>query len=346
LINIDGSYGEGGGQILRSAIAMSVLTKKPVNISNIRSNRPIPGLKPQHYTAINIIKDISNAKTEGLEIGSSNLIFTPGEIKGGNYKFDIGTAGSIVLVFQACLLAFVNIKEEINIKLSGGTDVKWCPSWDYFEHVFIPMVKKIGVSVNVELIKRGYYPKGGGIAKISIKPFQKLIPLNFGSNQLFDTIHGIIHLGNLPEHIGKRMKHSTIKILTQNNLKSSINIDSVESLSNGTGITLWAENNNTILGYTILGEKGIPAEKIGEKCATGIINEVQSGANIDIHNFDQILPYLVLLDNEVSTFNVKDVSSHAETNMWLISQFFEDKDIFNVSDINNFKKIKIKGKMF
>jgi RNA 3'-phosphate cyclase len=346
LINIDGSHGEGGGQILRSAVALSLLTKKSVNISNIRANRSNPGIKPQHYTAINIIKEISNANTEGLEIGSSNLIFNPGEIKGGTYKFDIGTAGSIVLVFQACILSFVNTKEEINIELSGGTDVKWSPSWDYFEHVFIPMIKKIGVSVNVELINRGYYPKGGGIASISIKPFQKLVPLNLESNQNFDTIVGIIHLGNLPEHIGKRMKHSTIKILLQNNLKSIINIDSVKSLSNGTGMTLWAENNNSILGYAMLGEKGLPAEKIGEKCAKEIINEIRSGANIDIYNFDQIVPYLILLENKVSSCIVKEVSSHAETNMWLISQFFEDKDIFNVSDINNLKQVKIKGKMF
>ena len=248
LITIDGSHGEGGGQILRSAIALSVLTKKPVNIKNIRANRPSPGLKPQHYTAIKIIKNISNAKTEGLEIGSSNLIFTPGEIKGGNYNFDIGTAGSIVLVFQACLLAFVYTNEEINIKLTGGTDVKWSPSWDYFEHVFIPMVKKIGLSVNVELINRGYYPKGGGIAKISIKPFQKLVPLNLESNQNFDTIKGKIHLGNLPEHIGKRMKHSTIKILVQNNLKSIINIESVKSLSTGDGNLLTIAN--LLFGYT------------------------------------------------------------------------------------------------
>ena len=123
-MHIDGSYGEGGGQILRSAVALSVLTKEPIEITNIRANRPNPGIKPQHYTAIKIIRQLCNAETDGLNIGSSRLIFSPGEIKSGEYRFDIGTAGSIVLVFQACLLSLVETKDVITIRLTGGTDVK------------------------------------------------------------------------------------------------------------------------------------------------------------------------------------------------------------------------------
>ena len=143
MLHIDGSQGEGGGQILRNAVALSVLTNKPVEIENIRANRPNPGIKAQHYIAIKSIQELCNAETKGLEVGSDKLIFSPGEIKGGRHKFDIGTAGSIVLVFQASILASLNISEPVTINVTGGTDVRWSPSWDYFEHVFLPLIKKM-----------------------------------------------------------------------------------------------------------------------------------------------------------------------------------------------------------
>ncbi|RLI64006.1 MAG: RNA 3'-phosphate cyclase, partial [Candidatus Asgardarchaeum californiense] len=128
MIEIDGSYGEGGGQILRNTVALSTITKKPVKIVNIRANRPNPGIKAQHYVAIKSIQELCDARVEGLEIGSSELTFYPGEIKGGKYRFDIGTAGSITLVFQAFILASVKTKNPIKITLTGGTDVKWSPT--------------------------------------------------------------------------------------------------------------------------------------------------------------------------------------------------------------------------
>jgi RNA 3'-phosphate cyclase len=170
LITIDGSYGEGGGQILRTAVALSALKKEPIKIINIRANRPDPGIKSQHYIAIKSVKELCSAETTGLDVGSYTLTFIPGDVKGGKYKFDIGTAGSMILVFQTCILASLNAKEPVTIKLIGGTDVKWAPTWDYFNNVFIPLLKSLGISINVNLIKRGYYPKGGGEAEITINP--------------------------------------------------------------------------------------------------------------------------------------------------------------------------------
>jgi len=143
LLHIDGSYGEGGGQILRTAVALSVLTKTPLEINNIRANRPKPGIKSQHYTAIKIMEELCNAETDGLTIGSSNLTFSPGKITSGDYHFDIGTAGSIMLVLQACILCSLRTNSPITLKVTGGTDVKWSPSWDYFKHVFLTLIKKI-----------------------------------------------------------------------------------------------------------------------------------------------------------------------------------------------------------
>jgi len=323
LLQVDGSYGEGGGQILRTAVAFSALTKKPVEITNIRANRPNPGIKPQHYVAVKSIKELCNAETEELEIGSSYLKFTPGDIKGGDYKFDIGTAGSITLVFQACILSSLKTKKPITIRLTGGTDVRWSPSWDYFGHVFLPIIQKMGLSVNVKLIKRGYYPKGGGEAILIIEPCTEILPLQLDKKQEFTEVSGIIHIANLPDHIGTRMKGSVIKTLLKHNLKSSINIEKTTSLSTGTGITLWTQSKDTVLGSTVLGEKGVSSEKVGDAAAIELIREMESGATLDVHAFDQILPYMAMAKEEgESTCIVREISSHAQTNMWLIKQFF------------------------
>lgn len=343
-MNINGSFGEGGGQILRTAISLSVLTKKNVSITNIRANRPNPGIKPQHYAMLDIIKKICNAKIDGLEIGSSNLKFSPGTIKCGDYFFDIGTAGSITLVFQACILSLIGIKEPVKIRLKGGTDVKWSPSWDYFNYVFIPLINKMNISVNAKLLKRGYYPKGGGEAEIIINPNRYIESLKLDKIQKFKFINGKIHLSNLPDNIGTRMKNATIKILLKNNLKYSFNIEKVISNSPGIGITLWTKNENAILGATIIGEKGVPAEKIGEEIAIKILREIKANSTLDIHAFDQLIPYMVLSEfNKQSSCIIREISSHASTNMWLIGQFFKNQKIFNIENTTNNKIIKING---
>jgi RNA 3'-phosphate cyclase len=337
LIHVDGSQGEGGGQVLRNAVALSVLTDKPVEIEKIRANRPNPGIKAQHYIAIKSIQDLCNADAKGLEVGSDKLTFIPGEIKGGNHKFDIGTAGSIVLVFQACILACLNITEPVTLNVTGGTDVRWSPSWDYFENVFLPLVNKMNFSVESKLIKRGYYPKGGGEAEITIKPTGGLKPLKLDGEPEYNKVKGVISLANLPDHISTRMKHSVIKTLLKRDLNASVDIQKTYSLSAGTGIALWVKSKNALLGSSFLGERGIPAEKVGENAATDILNDIDSEATIDIHAFDQILPYMVLArNNGDSSCIVRSVSGHAQTNIWLLKQFY-DVDIELFQEDDNFK---------
>jgi RNA 3'-terminal phosphate cyclase (ATP) len=335
LLEIDGSFGEGGGQILRNAVALSTLTKKPVKITNIRANRPNPGIKPQHYISIKSIQDLCNAKITGLEIGSPTLSFTPGDFKGGTYNFDIGTAGSITLAFQACILASILSKEPVTIKLNGGTDVKWSPSWDYFTKVFLPLLKKMGVSVDAKLIARGYYPKGGGEAEITINLCKKIKPLRLDSFQEFSVVKGVINIAGLPDHISTRMKHSAIKLLLKDNLLSNIEIERFSSLSQGAGITLWIESNDTIIGSTVLGERGISSEEVGKTVGLNLLSEIQSQSTLDVHAFDQVLPYLALAEETSSCF-VKELSNHANTNIWLIKKFI-DVDFEAKNKEDNFK---------
>ncbi len=333
VLQIDGSYGEGGGQIVRTAVALSVLTKQPIHINNIRANRPIAGLRPQHYTTLSCIKAMCNAEVEGVATNSTTLTFVPHDIKPGEYFFDVGTAGSMILVFQAFLLSALKTTVPLTIRLRGGTDVRWAPSWDYFTQVFLPLIKKIGINVHVKLEKRGYYPTGGGEAVLTIQPNEKLTSFHAAEPQDFHEIFGLIHLANLPDHIGTRMKHAAIKIATKHNLRSTIKINAAPSSSSGTGITLWSPTETTILGSTVLGEKQLSAEAVGENAAMQLIQEITSGATVDSYAIDQLLPYFVVAPKG-STCLIRELSNHTKTNMWLVKQFFDiDFEVTQQQDI-------------
>jgi RNA 3'-phosphate cyclase len=273
------------------------------------------------------------ATTEGLSVNSSTLTFTPGEIKPGTYTFDVGTAGSITLVFQACLLSALKTSAPLTVQLKGGTDVRWAPSWDYFSHVFLSLIKKMGVKTDVQLIKRGYYPTGGGEAMLTIHPLENLHPLQAGELQPFHDINGIIYNANLPDHISTRMKHAATKVAVRHNLRSLIQVDAAPSSSSGTGITLWSASDAAIIGAAVLGEKGVSAEQVGETAANQLFQEIKTGATVDRYALDQILPYLVLA-SKGSVCRVRELSNHAQTNMWLLKQFFDvDFEVTQQQDV-------------
>jgi len=321
MLTIDGAQGEGGGQILRTALALSVATKTPIHIINIRSKRPRPGLKPQHYTVASFLKKLSNAETKGLETGSTTLFFSPNRFQGGEYDVDIGTAGSIVLVLQAVLLSALRISEPLSIRICGGTDVKWAPSWDYFDSVFLPVLRQMGVDVSVRLLKRGYYPKGGGCVEMNIAPLSKdLQPLNCIDPSRVSHVEGIIHLSGLPDHISKRMKHVIIKELLKENIHTLIQTDNCSAESVGVGLTLWACSDDRFLGSIGLGEKGVPAEDIGRSAAKTLLEEIKSFATVDRYLCDQILPFCCF-SSDASQYQVRVMSSHATTNHTIVNLF-------------------------
>ena len=338
MLEIDGSYGEGGGQILRNAVALSVLTNKSIKILNIRANRPNPGMKAQHYVALKSIAEITNAEVKGLKIGSSQIYFKPNKIKSDVYKFDIGTAGSITLVFQACILALTKFSETVTIRLTGGTDVRWSPPWDYFQNVYLPIIKKMGITVQSKLLLRGYYPKGGGEALIKINPTKKIKPLKCSDQEKYEDINGNINITNLPDHIPGRIKHTAIKTLLKNNYFASVKEEKSTSLSPGVGICLWCNTKNTVIGASFLGEKGITSEEVGQTAANNLLEEINSNVTLDKYAFDQILPYLVLSrKNGKSVCRIKELTNHASTNMWLLQQFYDDVKFEAIQNEENIK---------
>ena len=315
MIEIDGSYGEGGGQIVRMAVALSALTGKDIKIFNIRAKRSNPGLRNQHITAINAVAKLCNADVKGLRIGSKSIEFHPHKIKGGSYTFDIGTAGSVTLVMQACLLPSLMADDETYFKIRGGTDVKWAPPWDYFQNVFLNLLKKMGCNIESYLNQHGYYPAGGGEVEILIESC-KLKKLNF--DESIEKIEGIVNIANLPYKIAERIKKSANEKFEENGMKASIAIEETTAESSGVGIVLWTKPK--ILGADCLGERGKPAEQVGKEAANKLIQEIKSNVDLDERAVDQLLPYIAMTGGK---FKCRHLSNHAMTEMWLIKKFID-----------------------
>jgi len=359
LIQIDGSYGEGGGQIIRTAVALSAVTGNDVTISNIRSNRPKPGLKAQHMSAIRTAADMTGARVSGLKRGSTELTFSPGDISGGHYNIDIGTAGSITLLLQCLMPVASAAQEPVSLDITGGTDVAWSPPIDYMAHVLMPVLETMGLKCNIRLQRRGYYPRGGGRVATIIHP-SALRSVDLDKEKETDTkkeeeiekdmekeiekewerrkekelctVAGISHSSNLPPHVMQRQADAAAEALEKAGYSSSIDTWVSNSPSTGSGITLWC-------GYTggsALGKRGLPAEKVGKAAAGEIITEQGSGAAVDVHLADQLIPYMGLARG--GSFTVREVSGHTRTNIWVVEQFLgvefrieEKKDVFKIS---------------
>ena len=326
LIEIDGSYGEGGGQILRTSISLAALTMKPVRISKIRAGRPKPGLKRQHLSGIKLAGELVDASIEGLEVGSTEISFIPNQRVGGSFSIDIGTAGSISLILQAVLPPAVLAPDPITFQIRGGTDVKWSPPVDYLNNVFCPLLSRLGSIVKIEQKKRGHYPRGGGEVLCKVTPTKDLSSLDLIDFGELSTVAGISHCVRLPAHVAERQASSAEEVIREKlDVEASIETESYSKkddhhLGSGSGIVLWANGSNgTRLGAGQLGDRGVPAERVGKKAAEHLVHEVSRGMAIDSHLADMIVPYLAVAKGE-SKIGISDVTSHLTTNLWTIEQ--------------------------
>lgn len=307
MIEIDGSHGEGGGQIIRTSLTLASVTGKPVSITNIRAGRSRPGLRPQHLMACSSVRKICRGSIEGAELEGTELEFTPGKIVGGRYEFNIGTAGSVTLVAQTVIPILLAASKKSHVRIIGGTHVMKAPGYDYFENVFIPAIKRFGANVESSMIKPGYYPKGGGVIDIEIEPSGLRGCTYWGAD---NHVEAIIRLSGLPESIAIREK----KIFVQNEIED-IRIRQEEALSVGNAVTAW----RGMRGSYVLGEKGKRAEVVAKECLDNLLAEER---DVDMHLADQLLIYAALAEGETS-YSTSSISDHLRTNAYVISRFLE-----------------------
>src|SRR2546427_1788058 len=272
MIEIDGSHGEGGGQLVRNAAALAAVTGKPVRVSNIRAKRANPGLAAQHVAALQALAAVSGATIAGLQPGSRQIVVTPGPLRGGQHRFDVGTAGSVTLVLQACLPAALLSPGPTQLHVVGGTDVKWSPPLDYFRFVFLPLLARMGGHVTVEVLKRGYYPRGGGEVRVAVTPTAGFQPLVVEPPGTLKRIRGIAHAANLPPDVAARMKQEAARpfvAIAEAKIESQV-LGNAQAAGPGGAVVLWTEHENTVLGADALAEDATPAEQVGPAAGEGM----------------------------------------------------------------------------
>lgn len=318
MLTIDGAFGEGGGQIARMAAALSALTSKPVRVENVRANRKNPGLAAQHVTAIQAVAALCGARLVGVAVGSRAFELHPGPLRGGSFQFDVGTAGSVTLVLQACLVPAFHVG-DVELTIRGGTDVPWSPPLDYFQHVFLDLLRRMGAQATIEVSLRGYYPRGGGLVRALVQRASAWNPLWLGGHEDVRRIEGRAHASNLPAEVVHRMKHAALRRLTgfADVRVAGDTLGPDRAVGPGGAIVLWAETERTVLGGSALAERGKRAEKVGEEAAQALLREIESAATLDLHAADQLLPYAAMARGP-SEFLVGQISKHSETMMWLL----------------------------
>ncbi len=337
LIEIDGSYGEGGGQIIRTAIALAAVSGKACRIDNIRIKRRNPGLQAQHLTAVNAIGKLCDAEIKGNELGSTEIEFIPHEIKGGSLSLNVGTAGSTALVLQAIMMAATHCEKALDIKITGGTLNKWAPSVYYLNNITLSLLRKIGYIGNIVLHKHGFYPKGGGLVEARIEPSNIHAMQWIKSGKVLEISGLCLASTDLQDaKVAERMqKIARQGVFREFQLSPKIKTEYVQSESTGCGIDILAVYENSVMGANAIGEPGKRAEKVAKEALDDLREIHNSDACLDRHMADQIIPYMALgtiNDKKESAVKVLEITEHARTNIWVVEKFLPVK--FSVDENN------------
>lgn len=318
MLQIDGAYGEGGGQLVRTAVALAAIRRTPIRIDHVRARRRNPGLAPQHVAAVRAVASMCDALCNGVEPRSTSFTFSPRRLRGGDFAVDVGTAGSISLVLQAMLPVAVARGKQCRITVRGGTDVCAAPPVDYLRWVLLPLLEKMGQHVTLTVVRRGYYPKGGGEVHVALEP-ARVQPFVVDEAGAIEGIEIRAHVTKLVREIGERMIHAAIAALpTVLPIETHLEEAAVDSAAGpGAAIVLRALMTHTALGAAQVAERGVPAEKLGRTAAESLARDLRSGATLDLHAADQMLIFFALAAG-ASSFRAAELSMHARTTMWLL----------------------------
>jgi RNA 3'-terminal phosphate cyclase (ATP) len=358
MLAIDGSYGEGGGQVLRTSLALAAITGQPLRIEHIRAGRRKPGLMPQHLTCVRAAAKVCGARLEGAKLKSQTVTFVPASRpQAGSYTFDVaqaakkgGSAGSVSLVLQTVLLPLALAGGISQITLRGGTHVAWSPPYHYLKRVYLPALERMGIQAKVNIQKWGWYPQGGGVVRATVggpgvanrqasdspdrairttqsesapeeaAAASQLSGLNLCQRGGLVRVCGVSASSNLPKHIRVRQERSALQVLRAKGVNARIDVVDAPSKGQGTVVFLWSESEGISAGFTALGELGKPAEQVAEEAAGALLGYLDSDAAVDRYLADQLVLPLALAEG-ASRFTTEVVTQHLLTNAWVVNQF-------------------------
>jgi RNA 3'-terminal phosphate cyclase (ATP) len=334
MIHLDGSQGEGGGQILRTALSLSVVTGKPFSIEKIRAGRERPGLLRQHLAAVLAAAEIGVAAVDGAHAGSTQLSFRPTAIKPGNYHFAVGTAGSGTLVLQTILPALLTASEPSTITIEGGTHNQAAPPFDFLAKTFLPQIEHMGPKVEVRLEKYGFYPAGGGRFEVVIHPCRKLTPIHLGERGVTSKPTVQVVVANLSRKIAQRELDTVAGLLGLETDPRQIT-ETRNSPGPGNVVMIEVASECLVEVFTAFGRMGVSAERVGADAAAQVSAYLASDGAVSEHLADQLLLPMALAGG--GSFTTASISSHARTNMEVIGRFLESR--FRVEE--NLRSIRI-----
>lgn len=336
MIDIDGSTGEGGGQVLRTSLALSLATGRPFRIERIRAGRKRPGLLRQHLTGVQAAKQVGTAQVEGDHLGSLSLTFVPGQVRPGDYSFAIGSAGSATLVLQTVLPPLLLADGPSTVSVEGGTHNPAAPPFDFFDRVFLPSVRRLGPDVSAELLRPGFYPAGGGCMRVTVRPVDGLTPVDLVDRGEIVNRTVSVLLANLPRHIAEREVTTVLKLMNwPQDAGTIVNVDGAAGPGNAVLVEIESEHAREIV--TAFGETGTPAEAVAHRAVTESRRYIAAGVPVGCHLADQLMLLWALAGR--GSFRTTTLSRHAQTNADVIRKFVnvniectaEDRDVVRVT---------------
>ena len=320
-LGIDGSQGEGGGQVLRSSLALALVTGKPVTVDRIRAGREKPGLMRQHLTAVNAAVEICGGHATGAALGSRAITFEPQPVRPGEYRFDVGSAGSATLVLQTVLPALLIAEGPTSLILEGGTHNAWAPPFDFLERAFLPLVNRMGPHVEVELDRHGFYPAGGGRFRVHIQPARTLTGFDLAERGEVRQCRARVLLANLPEHIARR-EIGTIVDKTGWRAKWC-DVVAVESAGPGTAVILEVVSEHVTEVFTAFGQQGVKAERVAADTAKQANEYIAAGVPVGEYLADQLMLPLGISawQGHGGSYRTLPLSLHSTTHIDLLREF-------------------------
>ena len=321
---IDGGAKSGSGTIVRYSVALASLLGKEIKIQNIRQRRDKPGLRAQHLKVIQACAEMCHGVVENAAVGSKEITYIPREkFKGGEYHWDIGTAGSTTMFAQALLPLACFAEKPSKFRLEGGLFQDFAPSAYHMKSILLPLLKKMGIQAELEIIRPGYVPKGKGIIEIEVEPIEKLKPFNLIEQGKITSINGIALSSHLEEKkVSQRMAQECRKTLNAQGYKAEIEeIYDKSSLQEGAVLAIYADTSSgSIIGSDRAGRPGRRSESIGRYVAQNFMEDVNTGATVDRYIADQLIIYAGLAEG-TTRYSIPRITEHVETNLWLIEEF-------------------------